>query len=245
MNLDCIALALDFSAEDKVIDLLKSLNPKPSILKIGLELCSVFGIERAVELCKAHSPNSKIFLDLKLHDIPNTVGKTILGIKNNFGTDVNYLTVHTLGGAEMIKASVEAGVGKITIIGVSVLTSHSAENFRNDFGIDLGTLSKKLLKVGVDNGLKWFVSSPQEIISIKASYPSVKLVTPGIRKEGASLQDQKRVATPRRALELGADMLVLGRSITQAENPNSSWIELIQEVEDTKRSLETKKIADC
>lgn len=229
-----IALALDLDSQDKMAILIDSLEPKPQILKVGLEAVCSLGIERCFDIVNEHSPGSKIFLDLKLHDIPNTVAKTICSLNRFRNRGLSFLTVHGLGGSDMLRAAYEASAG-INIVTVTLLTSHSEVSLRSDFSLpetlDMQQLSFRLVRNSFDLGLRWFVCSVHECRTLKKQFPSVSLITPGIRSLNTAYGDQSRVASPLEAIEQGSDLLVVGRQVTSAENPPEAWKELLHSFE--------------
>ena len=160
----------------------------------------------------------KIFLDLKLHDIPNTVHRAskVLG-----SLGVNYLTLHTSGGSEMMSAGVEgllegaqnAGIGAPVALGVTILTSDPNADEE---------LMKQRIGVAKDSGCLGLVCSALDLPIVSKQAPDLLTVVPGIRLLGAEAHDQKKVATPSKALEEGAGLLVIGRSVTEAENPTEA-----------------------
>ena len=188
------------------------------MLKVGLELFCRTG-PSALETVRGGS-GVGLFLDLKLHDIPNTVAgaaRSVARLKPRF------LTVHASGGAAMVRAAVEAAP-EVTIAAVTVLTS-----------LDLAALGsvglagppldavRRLAALAVGAGAGALVCSPQEVAAVRAEVgPGVVLITPGVRPAGADIQDQARVATPQSALDDGADLLVIGRPITAAADPGAA-----------------------
>jgi orotidine-5'-phosphate decarboxylase len=233
-----IALAIDFENADEIVQLLNSLAPKPQIIKLGLEVTLALEIERAFELIHSICPNAEIFLDLKLHDIPNTVTKSVKALVNKKLHNLKFLTVHALGGQEMVKGAVEAGKGKIEIVGVSVLTSHSIETINRDLKsnleeLDLKNLVVQLANVAVSAGGQWLVCSPKEIKTLKSKFPSLKLITPGVRPSFSEQNDQQRTMTPSEAVKEGSDILVIGRPITKSSNPQEAWKKILLEVENS------------
>ncbi len=217
-----IIVALDTPSIDVVKKMIKELEGLISFYKVGFELFTAHGWE-AVELIRKYG--GKIFLDLKLHDIPNTVAKTAAVICEH---EIEMFNVHTLGGFEMMKQVRETvdqraknDKKKPLVLGVTILTSHTPENLK-DLGISralnaqvsyLGNLAKKA-------GLDGVVCSPLEIEMIKKELgDSFKVVTPGIRGAKDAKGDQKRTFSASEALSAGADFIVIGRPITAAENP--------------------------
>ena len=224
-NLAKIALALDLETEAQIINLLNSLNPKPAVLKIGLELIAALGIEKTMQLTNTLTPESQIFLDFKLHDIPNTVSRTLQTLKKY--SKLKYVTVHALGGQEMLQTALQTVAGQFELVGVTVLTSHDRSQLKQELGLDLGQLSDHLSQTAKQAGIKWLVASSWECAKLKQKYSNFRIITPGIRLLGSNNQDQKRIATPENALSNGSDLLVIGRPIYQAENPQAVWQKLI------------------
>ncbi len=211
-----IFVALDVPDEDAALDLSRRLKPHVGGFKIGLELFTSCG-PRVVESVGA----SDVFLDLKFHDIPNTVaGCSRAAAKMG----VKIFNVHCLGGSEMMRRAAEAAREENAgskIIGVTILTSHDAESMR-EIGLNeaptLGVL--RLAELAQKSGLDGVVCSPLEIEAVrKVCGEDFLIVTPGVRPMNAELGDQKRVMTPRDALNAGANWLVVGRPITGASDP--------------------------
>ncbi len=221
-----IALALDIADEENISKLLSLLEPKPHIIKIGLELISALGIQKALNLTQSLSPQSEIFLDFKLHDIPNTVTKAIKPLLQH--KQIKYLTVHTLGGHKMLTEALKAVEGQINLVGVTVLTSHSEQEIKTDLNLELNSLSQNLVKNAHLAGLNWLVSSVWECLAIKQKYNNFKIITPGIRFSGQNKADQARIASPTTALEQGSDIMVIGRAVCEAENPQMAWQSLLK-----------------
>lgn len=206
-------------------------------IKLGLEFFLANGPTGIHEMAKMDVP---IFLDLKLHDIPNTVAGAVRSLAP---LGVNILTIHTQGGPTMMRAAVETAhemADKLNltppkIIGVTVLTSLDMQDLHS-MGVN-GAVEdqvKRLATLAKDSGLDGIVCSPHEIKAIRDHLgPQFMLIVPGIRPEGAQMGDQKRVLTPKAAVNLGADILVIGRPITQATN-------LTNAAEAIKDSLQSK-----
>ena len=219
----CVALDTDY---EKAISLVEELKDYPLIFKVGYKLFVPYGRE-VIETIKGISPKSELFLDLKLHDIPNTVRNGVIGA-NQIGVD--YLTLHTLGGKEMIETA--AGVkGNLKLLGVTLLTSHDEGYFR-EIGINLikEEFVLRLAKVGLESGCDGLVCSAHEVALLKERFGDFLAVVPGIRPEGFAKGDQKRVATPREAVERGADILVVGRPIVEAPNPKAVVEQILEEI---------------
>ena len=225
-----IIVALDRPTLAEAEELLKALSGEISFFKIGKELYTAAGPE-SVQLVKKYS--GKVFLDLKFHDIPNTVAGAV---RSAIGLGVEMLNFHASGGLKMMQAAVEAAKESSShpiLLGVTVLTSIDGETLRSELRVEhdpadqvlhLARLSKK---AGVDG----VVASPHEIGIIRENLgQDFKIVTPGIRPEWSQTGDQKRVMTPREAIDAGADYLVIGRPITAAENPAEAAGKIIDEV---------------
>jgi len=221
---DKIIVALDVATKAEALALVEQLRDKISVFKIGLQLYTAQGPEivRAVL-----ATGVKVFLDLKLHDIPDTVARAV---KSASSLGVQMLTIHLSGGAEMIQAAT-ARKGKMSILGVTVLTSANDQTLR-ETGIS-DTLDKqvvRLAKLGIESGIDGIVASPHEIKSLRAEFgDKIKIVVPGIRPSWSEPDDQKRFMTPREAIEAGADYLVIGRPITAHKNPREAVERILQE----------------
>jgi len=214
-----VIVALDFSNPDDAINLVNQLDPSLCRLKVGKEMFTRSG-PRLVE--DFMSKGFDVFLDLKFHDIPNTVSKACLAAAE---LGVWMMNVHILGGRKMMEASREA-LEKMSgprplLIGVTVLTSLDDADL-DELGF-VGSAEdnvKRLAQLAKASGLDGIVSSPQEAESLRACCgDDFCLVTPGIRLAGAGTDDQKRIMTPEKAIAAGADYLVIGRPITQAGDP--------------------------
>jgi len=225
---DKIIIALDFDNLDIAKKLVDDLNDA-IFFKVGLLPFLKFGNEIISYL---KSKDKKLFLDLKFKDIPNTV---YWAVKSSLKYSPDFLTIHLTGGAEMIKKSIEASKTKnnLTILGVTILTS-LLRNDLSDIGVELSVEDTvlKLCELGLKNGLKSFVCSPLEIESVRKRFgKDITLVTPGIRPDWSEKGDQKRVFTPKMAIQKGADFLVIGRPITQNRNPSKAFKLILQEIE--------------
>ncbi|KJV68695.1 orotidine-5'-phosphate decarboxylase [Candidatus Neoehrlichia procyonis] len=209
-----IICALDTANIDYAIQLAKLIKDKVSMIKLGLEFFIAHGISGIKVLSQLDIP---IFLDLKLHDIPNTVSKAIYVLKD---LNIKMITIHISGGKEMIVRSIDVLIdSNILLIGVTVLTSMN-DNDLKDIGIYQSTRAhvSSLVKLAVDSGLKGVVCSAHEVKKIRQKYCDLKLIVPGIRMTGDS-GDQKRVSIPKTVMLDGANYLVIGRPITQSNNP--------------------------
>jgi orotidine-5'-phosphate decarboxylase len=232
-----IAVAMDAPSLAVLREWTALVSPVVSTLKVGLEVFCRDGAEavhaaRAVAEEAGH-PGIDVFLDLKLHDIPATVRGAARAVAP---LSPAYLTVHASGGAEMIAAAAEA-LPDTRITAVTVLTSLDADALE---AIGLAGPSEaaavRLARLAVGAGARAIVCSPQEVTAIRAAVPAdIVLITPGVRPAGAALDDQKRVATPARAIADGADLLVIGRPITGAEDPRGAAEQIAREIAESAR----------
>jgi orotidine-5'-phosphate decarboxylase len=205
---------------------LDRLEGQPRFCKVGLELFVAAGA-RAVETVQRRG--AKVFLDLKLHDIPETVARAVASARS-LGAEL--LTVHTAGGREMMRRAVDVAQGRPGILGVTVLTSLGEDDLRAD-GMG-GTLREVVVRraaLAEAAGAAGIVCSPQEVADVRAASATLALVVPGVRPAGAAVGDQKRVATPQSAIAAGADYLVVGRPIRDARDPAAAFAAVVAEVE--------------
>lgn len=223
---DRLIVALDFPTPAKALALVSVLSGSVSTYKIGLQLYTAAGpaIVQAVA-----ATGAKIFLDLKLHDIPNTVAKAVAAAGE---LGVQMLTVHLSGGSAMLRAAVEAKPPGLSLLGVTVLTSASQETL-DETGIDseLQTQVVRLAELGKKCGVDGLIASPKEIHVLRERVgQEMLLVTPGVRPTWAGADDQKRFTTPSEALHNGADYLVIGRPITANADPPAAIKRLLEEI---------------
>jgi orotidine-5'-phosphate decarboxylase len=210
---------LDYPDVPTAIAGAKRVGPHVDVLKVGLELFVEGGPSVVRSIAELGKP---IFLDLKLHDIPETVQRAVARACD---LGARYLTVHAGGGPRMLAAAQEAVVrsgSALTLLGVTVLTSIDAAEL-TDLGIARSPAEHALhlARLGHAAGLRGFVCSPQEVAHLRQTLgPDVVLVTPGVRPAGAEAGDQRRVATPAAAVQAGSSMLVVGRPIRDAKEPN-------------------------
>ncbi|HCM41722.1 MAG TPA: orotidine-5'-phosphate decarboxylase [Candidatus Omnitrophica bacterium] len=234
-----IILALDFSDLKDVKKTLKQLDGQAVYYKVGLELFISHGW-KVVELVK--KTGARVFLDLKLHDIPNTVAKSVATACRH---EIDILNVHALGGFEMMQRAGEAFQKnamnkKAELIAVTILTSHDQKVLDKELRIGYPIPSQvvHLAKLAEKAGLSGVVASPLEVKLIrKAVEKKFRVVTPGVRPASADLNDQKRVYTPAQAIREGADYLVIGRPITQAKDPAKAFELIALEID---QGLKTK-----
>ena len=218
MSSSPIIVALDFPGEKEALDLVAQLEPGRCRLKVGKELFTRSGPELVRNLVKQ---NFDVFLDLKFHDIPNTVARACQA-----GADLGVwmINVHAMGGRKMLEAAREAlpaNDNNPKLIAVTVLTSMGADDLK-EIGLNHSPAEqvKHLATLTHDCGLDGVVCSPQEITLLREDLDtSFELITPGIRPEWSVTGDQKRIMTPAQAMQAGSNYLVIGRPITQAEDP--------------------------
>jgi len=213
-----IIVALDVPTSEQALALVRQLMPHPGLFKIGLQLYTVAGPEivRAVR-----NLGGRVFLDLKLHDIPNTVGRAV---ESASSLGVEMLTLHLSGGRTMIETAVRTAREGMLLLGVTVLTS-SDETTLRETGVNSSTEEQvlRLAQLGVESGITGVVASPHELGPLRSAHGAkIKIVTPGIRPTESAADDQKRVTTPAEALRAGADFLVIGRPITAAPDPRAA-----------------------
>ncbi|HEX8076610.1 MAG TPA: orotidine-5'-phosphate decarboxylase, partial [Chthoniobacterales bacterium] len=223
---DCLIVALDFPTQAKALALVAALADSVSTYKIGLQLYTAAGpaVVQAVA-----ATGAKIFLDLKLHDIPNTVAKAVAAAGE---LGVAMLTLHLSGGAAMVKAAVETKPPHLSLLGVTVLTSATQETL-GEIGVqaELTEHVTHLGEMGSRSGIDGLITSPQEVALLRQRLgPQIMLVTPGVRPAWAAADDQKRFTTPRQAVDRGADYLVIGRPITAAADPRAAVERVVEEL---------------
>lgn len=216
-----IAVALDAPDLETVKEWASAVAPAVDVLKIGLEVYLRDG-SAAVDVVK--QTDCKLFLDLKLHDIPNTVKGAAQSVAR---LAPDFLTVHASGGQAMISAAAKA-LPETKITAVTVLTSLSPNDLLEiGFEKSAEELAVRMAKMAVEAGARAIVCSPHEVASIRASVPiDITLITPGVRPAGADLGDQSRVATPQEAIASGANIVVIGRPITAAADIHKAAMEI-------------------
>ena len=225
-----LIVALDYSDMDSALALVDQLGEAVEFYKVGMQLYYSVGNTVIEELAKR---NKKIFLDLKLYDIPNTVAGAIQSLAN---PNIHFLTIHGLGGLAMMKAAVAAKekyeLTHLNILAVTVLTSiDEEESERLDWPGQVSDYALTLASLAKDAGVNGIICSPEEITRIKEKCgKDFYVVTPGIRPAGADVGDQSRIATPAKAMKAGSDYLVVGRPITQAKNPKEAAIQIVEEM---------------
>jgi orotidine-5'-phosphate decarboxylase len=227
-----IIVALDVPAKEAALKLAEEVTPAVGGFKIGSELFTSAGPDIVHRI---RERGALVFLDLKFHDIPNTVAKAVASATR---LDVQMLTIHTSGGLEMMRAAEEAaqqtanqaGLNAPLVLGVTVLTSSDSSTLA-EIGCEtkVGAQVERLANLAVQAGLRGLVCSPLEIADLRRILPAhIQLVTPGIRTGAEKADDQKRTLTPREAIAAGANWLVIGRPIYATENPRAAAEKILQ-----------------
>ncbi len=222
-------LALDLPDAESAFEMLGKLRGSLEWVKIGLQMYIKYGADF---VRKVSDMGFKIFLDLKLHDIPNTVASAVGSLE---GLPISMLTIHTCGGREMMQRALEKAAQTnpdLRLLGVTVLTSFNEEGLA-ETGVALAPAQQVelLAKLAVSSGMKGLVCSPLEIGSLRKILPEdVVLVTPGIRPAGSNADEQKRVMTPALAAKAGSNFIVVGRPILKADNPAEAAKAIIAEL---------------
>jgi len=221
-----VVLALDLPSAPEALSLVQQL-PQLRWVKVGPILMTREGPELVRTLVDR---GLQVFLDLKWHDIPNTVGGAVAAARQ---LGVGMATVHVLGGRAMLEAAVTAAGGELALVGVTVLTSHDPAGYAATLGrreVQLAPEVKRLAEIALDAGLSGVVCSAREVSVLRLQFgPDPYLVVPGIRRSSDSLGDQVRVATARDAAESGATHLVVGRPVLHAPDPVAALEEFFKE----------------
>ena len=226
---DKIIIALDVPDTDGAMRLLDALGT-PTLCKIGLELFTAKGpsVVRAVQ-----ERGSEVFLDLKFHDIPNTVGHAV---RSAADLGISMTTLHASGGPVMLEAAAKAaaasGNSDLLLLAVTVLTSmDTAQLAATGIAVEPKEQVLRLATLALSSGIGGIVCSPLEVTAIRNSLGNdLRIVTPGVRPIWAATGDQKRVMTPAEAVKAGSDWLVIGRPITASENPKDSYAKVVAEL---------------
>lgn len=222
---DRLIVALDLPGIDKARDMVGRLGDAVSFYKIGKELVYAGGLDLARELIGA---GKKVFLDLKLHDIPATVERATAAVS---GLGATYLTVHAY--PQTLAAAVKGkGDSPLGILGVSVLTSmNDADLAQAGYGLGVNDLVRRRARQAYEAGAKGLICSPLDIGEVRQVVGAgLEIITPGVRPAGADVGDQKRVLTPGEAIRAGADRLVVGRPITGAADPRAAAMAIVAEI---------------
>ena len=226
---DRVIVALDVPSAPEAQNLVRELSGAISFFKIGLQLYTACGPEivRAVR-----DSGARVFLDLKLHDIPNTVAKAVAAASD---LGVEMLTLHLSGGRQMLAAAATASPPDMLLLGVTVLTSSNEETLR-ETGVSATVEEQavRLAQLAAESGIGGLIASPHELGALRAVVGhNIKIITPGVRPTWSAADDQKRFTTPREALDRGADFIVVGRPITAHSNPAAAAQRLISELTGT------------
>ncbi len=229
-----LAVALDLATREAILEVARRLAPETGVLKLGLEAFVSQGPDLVREIAAA---GARVFLDLKLHDIPNTVGRAAAAAVS---TGASILNCHAAGGPAMMAAfgdeartaAAKAGLPRPSLIAVTVLTSLDAAALaRIGLAGSPGEAAVRLAVLAKESGLDGVVCSPEEIAAIRSACGrDFLLVVPGVRPAGAETGDQKRVATPGEAIRAGADLLVVGRPILAAKDPVAAARAIVAEI---------------
>ena len=227
-----IIAALDVPSAEQALKLAEQIAPAVGAFKIGKELFVSAGPDIVK---KIRATGASIFLDLKFHDIPNTVAKAVAAATR---LDVQMLTIHTSGGPAMMRAAEHAaqetaarlGQPAPLVLGVTVLTSlESADLYAVGADSNIGRQVERLATLAASCGIRGLVCSPLELVGLRQILPgSMQFVTPGIRPGGGGSDDQKRTLTPKEAMEAGSTWLVIGRPIYAAANPRAAAEKILE-----------------
>jgi orotidine-5'-phosphate decarboxylase len=223
---DKIIVALDVATKEKALELVEQLRGEISFFKIGLQLYTGEGPEVVHAVL---ATGGRVWLDLKLFDIPNTVARAVEAAST---LGVRMLTIHLSGGSEMIRAATAARSNDMLILGVTVLTSSTEQTLR-EIGITDTVEDQviRLAKLGTAAGIDGVVASPHEIKTLRREFGNrIKIAVQGIRPTWAEPGDQKRFMTPREALQAGADYIGIGRPITGHRNPREAVAKILAEL---------------
>src|ERR1700751_1684487 len=228
---DRLAVALDLPREDEALKLVDRLGQTCQWFKVGMELYYAAGNSIIQQL---RDRGFNVFLDLKLHDIPNTVAGAV---RSATQAGASLLTIHASGGAAMMHAAAEAACapGSPRLLAVTVLTSMDANELAG-VGITASPADQvlRLARLAQASEIDGMVCSPEEVATLRRETgPDTLLVIPGIRPAGSDVQDQKRIATPAQAIADGASMLVVGRPITRAQDPARAATSILKEIAGT------------
>ncbi len=234
---DRLILALDVDDHDTAIELIRKFHGDVEIFKVGLALFTTAGPRIIREI---HLMGKKVFLDLKFHDIPNTVSQAAIAATR---LGVFMFNVHTLGGFEMMSSvaktvsalALKENISRPRIVGVTVLTSIDQQRLKDEMGVELrmGAFVKHLASLAKRAGLDGVVASAEDAGEIKARFgKDFIVVSPGIRPSWTSIDDQKRIMTPRQAIRSGVDYIVVGRPVLSHPDPQGALRRIIDEIAD-------------
>jgi len=223
-----LIIALDVSSAAAAQKMVAAVGEAPCLYKVGMQLYTAEGPQVIRDLVAS---GRKVFLDLKYHDIPNTVGSAV---REAAGLGVSMLTVHAAGGRKMLRMAVEAAAARkdLTVLAVTVLTSMDDEEM-NAVGVEGPVLGQvlRLAQLALNCGCQGIVSSAKETVELRKRLGSgFAIVTPGVRPAGSAHGDQARVVTPREAIAAGATHIVVGRPVTEAPDPAASVRRILEEM---------------
>lgn len=221
-----LIVALDVSSASAAQRLVLQIGDSASIYKVGLQLFTAEGPEVVRDLVAS---GRKVFLDLKLHDIPNTVSHAV---KSAVELGASMLTVHGSGGIAMLNAAVQAANHRLSILAVTVLTSLNDEDLQ-EIGYSSGTVDQalRIAALARSTGCDAVVTSAKEVSALRKMLgEGFGIVVPGVRPQGSDRNDQQRIATPAQAISSGASHIVVGRPITQAANPANAAAAILDEM---------------
>jgi len=225
-----VIVPLDFPSPEEAFDMVDRLGEQGVFYKVGLELYTRSGPSVVRSLVDR---GKRVFLDLKLRDIPNTVAASVAAASD---LGVELLTVHATGGPTMLEAAAAARGSDLKLLAVTVLTSLSPDEMGRVWGRELRSLREEVGRLAVmarDANIDGVVTSPLEVSWIRGQVEDdFLIVTPGIRPAGADRDDQNRIATPSDAVQAGADYLVIGRPITRADDPAAALAAILREIEE-------------
>jgi len=226
-----LCLPLDVETAEEALKIVEELKDYVGCFKVGMQLFTSEGPRFVQSLSK----RCKVFLDLKYHDIPNTVHHAV---KEASKLRVSYMTIHLSGGGDMIKAATDAVLEipenrRPMILGVTVLTSISEQQLHHELNVGKTVLEQvaSLIELGIKNGVSGIVCSPSDLHHFNTQFKDLYFVTPGIRPSWSEKNDQKRIETPAKAITDGASMLVIGRPILNAENRVEAAKKVLLEIE--------------
>ena len=229
-----LIVALDFASRADALAMVDCLGDAAGFYKVGLELYTREGPPVVQELRRR---NKRVFLDLKLHDIPTTVTGAVRAATD---LDVELLTIHIAGGRKMMEVAAEAGGDQVALLGVTLLTSLSPGDVEGTWGRSISSLPEEVVRLATlahESGLSGVVASPQEAEVVRRRLgKELLVVTPGIRLPGIDVNDQARVATPAQAAGAGASHLVLGRAVTAAADPVAALGKVSRSLESSGRA---------
>lgn len=230
-----VIVPLDVASSAEAMTLVERLGERGDFYKVGFELYTRAGPEVIHDLI---GRGKRVFLDIKLHDIPSTVAGAVRAT-SDLGVDL--LTVHASGGPSMLEAAAGARSGDLRILAVTVLTSMSPDEISTVWDREIRSVRDEVGRLAVmarDYGMDGIVASALEASWVRGQVGGdFLIVTPGIRPAGADRGDQNRVATPADAVRAGADYLVVGRPITQADDPAGALADVLREVEQAEQAI--------